>query len=247
MYSRPAWWSYPRQLLYGWLSLLAPILTRPKPGRVVLSAFHGDGYRGNTAVLFEALLRHETLHPVWLSRNKGLVQALNRRFGPGCAFLTHSLDGLKTLAEAEFILFTHGTSDFPFMRMPARATVIQTYHGLPTKRGEYFRKEGDTSPSVSERLTYWHRYRRIDWFLSSSPLVTDIFSKRFGLPPSAFIETGYPCTDRLLQHPTAALCMRDACRPNWRLGIRASGCMRRHSDGNPAPGGSHLRILRRAI
>jgi|GEM_PF-1024360 len=212
MYSRPTWWTYPRQLLFGFLSLLAPMRSRPIQGRVVMSAFHGDGYRGNTAVLFEALMRHDTLRPVWLSRNKDLVLALNRRFGHGSACLTHSVDGIKVLAAAHFILFTHGTSDFPFMRLPTHATIIQTYHGLPTKRGEYFRRDGDAPPSVLERLVYWHRYRRIDCFLSSSPLVTEIFSKRFGLPQAAFVETGYPCTDRLL-HPSDRSALLARCMP----------------------------------
>jgi CDP-glycerol glycerophosphotransferase (TagB/SpsB family) len=199
LYREPSLFSYPRQLAFGSLSIASPLWIRPISGRTVLSSFHGDGFRGNTAVLFEALATHESLRPIWLSRNQVVVDDITHRFGADMAYLSHSIAGLQALASAQFILFTHGTSDFPFLRLPARSKTLYAYHGLPTKRGEYMRREGEPPPKLWEKMLYRHRYRNIDWFLSSSPLVSTIFSQRFRLSPSCFIDTGYPSTDTLFR------------------------------------------------
>ncbi len=191
--------SYPVQLFFGMVSFLAPLWIKKKHGNVVMSSFHGDGFRGNTATLFEHLVAHDELSPVWLSRNAEVVREINARYGAGHAFLSYSWQGVKALASSAFILFTHGTSDFPFLYLPRRAHKIQTYHGLPTKRGEYMQKEGDPPLTVFKKLQYWHRYRNIDWFLSSSPIVSQLFSQRFRLPLSRYVITGYPATDRLVR------------------------------------------------
>ncbi|MDG5766255.1 CDP-glycerol glycerophosphotransferase family protein [Balneolales bacterium ANBcel1] len=168
-----------------------------EPVTIVLTSFHGDGYRGNTRVLFERLCDHSTLQPVWLSRNRNLVQDLKRQYGNEYACMTHSLAGIRTLNRASAVFLTHGTSDYPFMRLPRRALIIQTYHGLPTKRGEYLRPGNDGPPGFLHRKILEYRFRPITHFLSSSPLVTDLFSRRFNIPAERFLETGYPAYDRL--------------------------------------------------
>jgi CDP-glycerol glycerophosphotransferase (TagB/SpsB family) len=190
--------SYPVQWLYGIISLFYPLLPGLNRQKVVLTSFHCDGYRGNTKVLFEKLINHPYLKPVWLSRNHEIVSRINQLYGDERAVLAHSLRGLRELATANFILFTHGTSDFPFLKLPGRALKIQTYHGLPTKRGEYMRPKSDKRPNIIQRLILWYRFRSINYFLSSSPHVTKIFSQRFSIPRQNFLETGYPCYDKVI-------------------------------------------------
>ncbi|TVQ09068.1 MAG: hypothetical protein EA364_14635 [Balneolaceae bacterium] len=189
---------YPVQLAAGILSPLMARLCRRDPYRVVLTSFHGDGYRGNTRVLFEKLCGHAVLRPVWLSRNRDLVTELQQKFGMDRACLTHSGRGMRMLAGAGAVFLTHGTSDYPFMYLPRHALRIQTYHGLPTKRGEYLRPDCDGPPNRLLQLILAYRFRPITHFLSSSPLVTRLFSARFNLPESVFLETGYPSTDELI-------------------------------------------------
>jgi CDP-glycerol glycerophosphotransferase (TagB/SpsB family) len=186
------------QLLFGFLSFLTPFFVRQERNLVVLTSFHGDGYRGNTAVVYEALHGHAVLNAVWLSRNRTLVNDLKARYGVDSAELTHSFRGLRRLASAGFLMFTHGTSDFPFMFMPRRAQRIQTYHGLPTKCGEYMPAIGDASPGLFSRLILRYRFSPISWFVSSSPKVTELFTKRFNIPSHRFVETGYPSTDEII-------------------------------------------------
>lgn len=190
--------AYPLQWLFGLISTSMPLFVVKDEKSVALTSFHGDGYRGNTKVLFESLCSHPVLKPVWLSRDPVLISDLKDKFGSGRAALLHSADGLKALGSASALMITHGTSDFPFMRLPRRATLIQTYHGLPTKRGEYMRPKNDKDPNFFHRLILKYRFNPIDYFLSSSPMVSNIFSRRFGLSEEQFVETGYPLYDQLL-------------------------------------------------
>jgi CDP-glycerol glycerophosphotransferase (TagB/SpsB family) len=190
--------AYPIQWFAGIICWVYQKLTKSDPATIVLTAFHGDGYRGNTRVLFESLCSHSLLKPVWLSRNRNIVEQIRNQYGEERAELTHSWRGIKALSKAGALLFTHGTSDFPFMPLPKTALKIQTYHGLPTKRGEYLRPKSDNPPGFIHRKILEYRFKQIDYFLSSSPLVTFVFSERFGIPKERFLETGYPAYDRLI-------------------------------------------------
>ena len=195
--------AYPVQWAAGLLSCLISGGKSRVPRSIVLTSFHGDGFRGNTRVLFERLCRHPELKPVWLSRNPTLVRKLRDIYGVNRACLTHSLSGIRALRSAGAVLLTHGTSDYPFMRLPRRALIIQTYHGLPTKRGEYLRPRSGNKPSFLHRKILEYRFRPITHFLSSSPLVTELFSLRFNIPRERFIETGYPAYDTLAAYPSS--------------------------------------------
>ncbi|WP_176719483.1 CDP-glycerol glycerophosphotransferase family protein [Rhodohalobacter halophilus] len=126
--------SYIRQLFWFSISICS-FFTRKQKSLVVLTSFHGDGFRGNTKEIFEKLADHPFLKPIWLSRNKALVHSIQSKHGSESALLTYSIKGLSTLASAGVILLTHVTSDYPFMFLPRRAVIIQSYHGLPTKTG----------------------------------------------------------------------------------------------------------------
>ncbi len=202
---------YPVQWAAGLASSIFPLFVKQEHNKIILTSFHGDGYRGNTRVLYEKLCRGNKLNPVWLSRNKNIVQNLKDQFGSNKAELAHSFAGMRALASASFILFTHGTSDYPFLRLPRRANLIQTYHGLPTKRGEYMRPNSNRRPGIFHRLLLQYRFNPIDFFISSSPFTTGIFSKRFNLPETRFLETGYPSYDHLIN----GNCEDDFIRKTW--------------------------------
>jgi CDP-glycerol glycerophosphotransferase len=198
-----------RVLAAGAASLVLPHCTRARAGRIVLTSFHGRGYRGNPRALFERLVGDVRLDPVWLSTEPRIVAQVRDRFGPHRAHLTHSAAGVVALATARAVVLSHGITDLPFLRLPRRAERLQSWHGLPTKRGELM-------PEPGRRVTAWRRlqirrrFGPFTAFVSSSPLVTSIYAERFGLAPEVFLETGYPvydtlCTPRAITLDTAAL------------------------------------------
>lgn len=148
--------------------------------------------------MFEALCNHPHFEPVWLSRNKNVVNQVRKKFGSHRGEFQHSFTGLKKLAEAGCIFFTHGTSDYPFLYLPRTAFRVQTYHGLPTKRGEYLRPKSNKEPGWFHKKILEYRFKPISHFLSSSPKVTEIFSQRFRIPEKHFLNTGYPIYDTLI-------------------------------------------------
>ena len=191
--------AYPRQWLFGLLSGLVKPFVKTDPKLVVLTSFHGDDFRGNTKIVFESLVHHPHIKAIWLSRNKTVIHEIVAQYGPGHALILHSWKGIFTLGKANFYLLTHGTSDFAFCWLSRKATIIQTYHGLPTKRGEYMRPGSDKKPSWLHRLVLSYRFKPIHYFLSTSPLVSDLFSKRFNLTPDRILEIGFPTSDRLIK------------------------------------------------
>lgn len=198
-------WTYPLQWVYWPLTWVLAKLVPQDPNLVVLTSFHGDGFRGNTRRLFEwlhteegkALLSDKKV--VWLTRNKSLLKELQTRYGTESVANAHSLIGALFLVRSRVALLTHGTSDYPFMSIPSRTHIIQTYHGLPTKRGEFMKLDGE--PEAGGVATYFlnKRFQPIDTFLTTSNYVTEIFAKRFGLPKDRFLKIGFPVYDELIE------------------------------------------------
>lgn len=184
---------------------------RAQKGRVVFTSFHGRSYRGNPKRLFEQLLATGRLDPVWLSTSQDVVNQLRERFGEQRAHAMYSGEGLKQLAEAEALIINHGTSDFPHLHLSRKALVVQTFHGLPTKKGELLAEQ---SPGVVERWSLWRRFAPTDVFLSSSRYVSKIYAARFGLPLSVFLELGYPVHDELVERARKPL-DSNALFPAW--------------------------------
>ena len=190
--------SYPIRWLFGFLSLFSHLFVKTNPKRIVLTSFHGKGYRGNTKAIFERLVEHEKFEPVWLSTDSNIISNIRFTYGGKYTCKMHSLRGLRYLGQSAATLFTHGTSDFPFIYIPRSSVRIQTYHGLPTKRGEFLRPNRDKKPGFIHRMILNYRFKPISYFLSSSPVVTEIYSSRFGLPKNRFLEIGYPAYDELI-------------------------------------------------
>lgn len=208
--------TYPRQWFFGLLSRILPYLVRQESDLIILTAFHGDGFRGNTRRLFDwywsdRANKTPSRRLVWLSRNEQVVEELRLRYGQQSAEPIHSFRGVMLLAKSGIVLLTHGTSDFPFMWIPTRTKLVQTYHGLPTKRGEFMRMDGEPQPGLIARFILNRRFQPIDLFLSTSDFVTQIFSTRFKLPVDRFIKTGYPAYDELLYRTPDAGWLMQQC------------------------------------
>jgi len=186
------------------LSLPAAYLLPTRPGRVALTSFHGEGFRGSPRALFEHLVADGRLDPVWLTTDQRTLERVRAGFGRTLAHPLHSRAGLLALASARAIVLSHGVTDFPGMHLSRRAIRLHTYHGLPTKRGGLMTVDG-RPPSLRERARVRRAMAPISAFLTSSPLVTELFAARFGLPTERFLALGYPGYDVLHRPDPPAL------------------------------------------
>jgi CDP-glycerol glycerophosphotransferase len=180
-------------------STLLPYVRRSQGRKVVLTSFHGHGYRGNPRILFEAMIADGVLDPVWLATDAKVVDRVRERFGAHRAELSGSNAGNRALADAKVVVLSHGTSDLPWIHINRRAAVLQSWHGLPTKTGELL--DGGLGPI--DRLRLRARWHAVDVMLSSSPLVSSIYAARFGLRREQLLELGYPDHDRLCSRSSA--------------------------------------------
>jgi CDP-glycerol glycerophosphotransferase len=170
-----------------------PYLTPRTHGAIVFTSFHGRGYRGNPRAVFEHLRRAGGADAVWLSTEAEIVTRVRALFGKTSAELLHGAAGVRALARASAVVLSHGITDLPYMHLPRRAVVLQSWHGLPTKKGELLADD----VSLRERISLWRKWAPVTHFLSSSPFVSELYGARFGLPQRRFVELGYPQYDAL--------------------------------------------------
>jgi len=185
-----------RHLGFGLISLFLPYITFRSSERIVMTSFHGRGYRGNPRSLFEHLVETHTMSPVWLSTDPALVRHIQAQYGDKYAALVHSWRGVWHLARAQAIVISHGLTDLPWLHLNRKAVLFQTFHGLPTKGAD----TTQTDASFRQKFNRWRNWKPVDHFLSSSSYVSDIYARRYGLPRSCFVELGYPCHDAIV-HP----------------------------------------------
>jgi CDP-glycerol glycerophosphotransferase len=164
----------------------------------VFTSFHGRGYRGNPRAVFEHLIAAGRTEPVWLATEHAIVDRVRAQHGPARAHHVFSREAVLALARAPAVVLSHGVTDLPYMHLPRRAVVLQTWHGLPTKKGELIADH----VTLRQRMRVWREWSPITYMLSSSPLVSRVYAARFGLPAQRMLELGYPQYD--------ALCRRDA-------------------------------------
>ena len=180
----------------SWAAYVAALGRPMRQRRVVLTSFHGHGYRGSPRALFERMARQEGWDPIWLTTSPRVASHVSQHWGEHRVALAGTAGYGRALGEAQAVVVSHGRDDICGLPLPRRAFVLQTYHGLPTKRGELWAVD-DTPPSWWKRREIAFRYGRFDAFLSTSPDVTTLFQRRFGLPRDRFWELGSPAMDTL--------------------------------------------------
>ena len=165
--------------------------------RVVLTSFHGHGWRGSPRAMARRMAAQpDTWDVCWLTTLPELVAPIEAELGAGRVLVQTSPEGRAAMRAADVVVISHGMDDYPLVAIPDSALLVHSYHGLPTKRGELWTDDGRPA-SLATRVSVRRRFRRVDLFVSSSPWVSEVYGRRFGLEAGRFVETGYPDYDRL--------------------------------------------------
>jgi len=144
------------------------------------------------------MVGNRSLSPIWLSTDPNIVRRIQQKYGKEFAALAHSWRGIWHIARAQAIVISHGMTDLPWLHLNRKALLFQAFHGLPTKGDG----QGCAKPSLAHRFRLWRHWKPVDRFLSSSPLVSDIYARRYRLPVSCFLELGYPSHDAMIHAAT---------------------------------------------
>ena len=193
------------------------LLARFVAGRVgrdeQLIAFGADADRfaDNAAYLFLHMSEHADAECVWISGSRKLVDELRthglraeRRWTPA---------GVRVALRASWYAYTHYRTDINGW-LNTGAQSLNLWHGvgvkLPFKRSRtvglgaaaYGARDGSILASVFEEDR-----RPSDWMLTTSPEITEAFSREFEVPAERCLPLGYPRTDHLVSDsaPPAAL------------------------------------------
>ncbi|MHA1671610.1 MAG: CDP-glycerol glycerophosphotransferase family protein, partial [Promethearchaeota archaeon] len=165
---------------------------------IIMGAYGGNFYLGNTRTLFEFLNKHSNYRVVWITKSNNLVKKIrNKGFN---AIHSLNINAIRLLRKAKFVFITHGIYDLLPIEISPGTTIIQTWHGTPIKKivldetiNYVFKKWGNI---LKLKLRY-DQY--IDFVLT--PTVGDLehknLSSAFSIPLNKILNLGYPRLDIL--------------------------------------------------
>lgn len=167
---------------------------------IVLGAYGGQAFIGNTKCLFKFLNEHSKYKIIWVTKSKYLIDKLNRE--GYSALYKYSLKTIKVLRKAKFIFLTHGFEDVLPIDFSPKTIVILTWHGTPIKKINIddrrllmIKKWG-----IRFRLKLqFHQY--IDYLLSiaGEDYEKKVLCNAFRIPLKKLIVLGYPRNDVLFR------------------------------------------------
>ncbi len=197
--------------LAGWL-LLWPVtwVLRRRPELVVFYGRDGGKYLDNCKYLSaRAAVRSDLeIKPIFIARDRDLRDAL-RAQGLGAELASSAKATLLWLRAGTIVV--DNVDWLTGMRYPATrgARIVQLWHGIPLKQVQMGRVR-----ARSHQQPWWERSifqlylrivgrkARLDWMLSTAPLVTErAFSGSFIY--KRISHAGYPRNDALFEPPTA--------------------------------------------
>ncbi len=165
---------------------------------IIMGAYGGNTYLGNTRTLFEFLSKHSNYRVVWMAKSKTLVKELKKN-GYN-AIYSLNINAIRLLRKAKFIFITQGIYDLLPIEISPDTTVIQTWHGTPIKKivldetvNYVYTKWGN----IFKLKLKYDQY--IDFILT--PTTGDLehknLSSAFDVPLNKILNLGYPRHDIL--------------------------------------------------
>ena len=112
------------------------------------------------------------------------------------AYHWRSVKGIWHALTSRYWFYNSYASDIN-LYLSGGATCIDLWHGVGLKCIQYSIKkgyyaQGYQNPSFKDKIVYADRYRRHDYFLSTTPCMTELFSQSFRVPKNRCLELGYP-------------------------------------------------------
>ena len=191
-------------LLYTICYLFYPLsfLFYRKKNRYAFGSFRGS-FNDNAKYLFIYVSTQYPAHidVAWISQNKETVRRV-RSCGLK-AYSVFSIRGAWHALTSRYWFFNSYTSDIMYC-LSGGAVCINLWHGVGLKRIEY----NITSGTLAKRYNktdlmdvYCHpeSFRKPDFFVSSTPFQTTLFSSSFRIPKERCLEFGYSRNEILTQ------------------------------------------------
>lgn len=197
--------NYAIRALYGIFLLIGDVIFLvthfvPKDRHLwIFGAWLGERYADNSKYLFEYVAKHQPdVRAVWLTRSEETLAFIRQR-----GFEAHRINSLKGLLlriRSNVMVVSFKLSDVAptYSRRPARAKIVQLWHGTPLKR-----LLSDNKFST-QTFPFFPRFRFLpfnnlihadDLYIAASDEVRSKIASAFRVSPDIVAVTGYPRTD----------------------------------------------------
>jgi len=171
----------------------------PRDPKIWVFGSHNNAFIDNSKYLFiYASNNVKDVKAIWISGNRELIKKLNQRGYK--ALYRWSIKGIFTCLRAKVHIFSAYISDINWATSRG-ALKLNLWHGIPLKRIEYDIETGKLGKIYNSNLSFLYKFFiprlfiKFDFLLSTSSLITDIFSKAFRIKKEQCLEFGYPRCD----------------------------------------------------
>jgi len=161
----------------------------------------GNRFADNPAYLFLHMSSSNRLRCVWVTGTQETVDRL--RAAGYDAVRRWTVEGVWVALRASWYVFSSSRADINVWFSDG-ATALNLWHGVGVKRVQRDRVVGQGAAihtagegTFTARVLADER-RPPDWMLSTSPMMTKIFARSFGILEERCIELGYPRNDHLI-------------------------------------------------
>ncbi len=152
--------------------------------------------------LDKCCIHDKPIRPIWISHNKEIVEFLNENGYK--AYYNHSLKGIWYCLRGKVYCFDNYSKDISFW-LSGGAIKFNMWHGVGNKCINYDNKHDKVRhpKNAWERFKYFPRRlsdeKPSHYILTTSPMMSEIFSRAFQIPMNHVIEAGYPRNDILFE------------------------------------------------
>jgi len=167
---------------------------------VVFGTMNGLWYGDHSKRLYEYIIKNvKGLECCWLTNNYRVYRTLKTKKLP--VALAWSPKGIKKLFEASVGCYTNTLRDISIdpLFVSSNIKLVALRHGKSVKAGQYALKDYDREIS---RYGWLHRKReheKIEFAISTSPLISEMQESMLRIGLEKHIVTGYPRLDNLLE------------------------------------------------
>ena len=195
---RALWLVYPLTFLF------------PRKKGIWLFGTEGERFAENPKYLFLFIVRnHPEISAYWITGSSQTYEALRNLHLP--VLRRWSLRGVYFALRAEVYFFSCYASDINFW-LSGGAVHVNLWHGVGIKQIEFGITSGPLKkkmiPSLLNRLVEPYRFRRPEYFLSTTRLMSEHFAHCFRIPITSCMEYGYPRTDIFFNEEFRSYCLR---------------------------------------
>lgn len=166
----------------------------------LFGAWKGTTYNDNSKYLFEYVCKNcPQIHAVWLTKNTSVYEHVSSLGYPVVLYPSNEAESI--IERAKYLFQTEGYKDTGEMPVGG-ATVIQLWHGSPSKAMNWFKKINGIKKRIvdlengDKRNFYW---------VSQSPYYSKFYHEYYDIPMNHFINTGSPRCDAINNTTSAML------------------------------------------